>query len=164
MDLLAGNLIMILCFLAGTGLILVEAFMPGFGIAGVFGVVMEIVAITFAWMNHGTVFALIATLLVLLLTGLAVYLSLRSAVRGRLSKSPLILKEEEATPVPEENLARWIKKKGQVVTALRPAGTVAFDGERIPAVSEGAFLEKGTPVVGVSVRGSELVVRSQQPG
>ena len=160
MDMFAGNLIMILCFLIGTGMVLVEAFMPGFGIAGAVGVVLEVTAIVFAWLNHGIVFALIATLLVLLLIGLAVFFSYRSAMRGRLSQSPLILKDEETNPAAESDLSRWIGQRGEVITALRPGGTVVFDSQRVPAVSEGAFLEKGTIVEGVSVRGTDLVVRT----
>ena len=38
MDLLASDLLLILSFVAGTGLIIAEAFMPGFGIAGISGV------------------------------------------------------------------------------------------------------------------------------
>ena len=44
MDPFALNLIMIIGFVIGSGLIIVEAFVPGFGVAGIAGVILEIVA------------------------------------------------------------------------------------------------------------------------
>ena len=48
---------------------------------------------------------------------------------------------------------------GKVLTELRPAGTVQIDGRPVDVVSEGAFIEKGTRVVVLSVSGSRVVVR-----
>ena len=45
MDPFALNLIMILCFIVGSGLIILEAFTPGFGVAGIFGIILEVVAL-----------------------------------------------------------------------------------------------------------------------
>jgi len=164
-DLFAGNLIMIVCFVIGTGLVILEAFIPGFGVAGLVGVVLEIIAIVSAWANHGTLFGLGATVVVLVTVGLAIWLSYRSALRGRLSKSPLILKDKEASPVPEEKtLSSWVGRKGKVVTALKPGGTVEIDGNRLSAVSEGPFLEKGAAVRVIGVQGAQLVVRGPQAG
>ena len=91
-----GTLIMILCYLIGTGLIIMEAFMPGFGIAGISGIILEIVAIVLTSTHFGMLWGLIATFAVLLFIGIAVFISYRSAMKGRLSKSPLVLKGEES--------------------------------------------------------------------
>ena len=87
---------MILCYLIGTGLIIMEAFMPGFGIAGISGIILEIVAIVLTSTHFGMLWGLIATFAVLLFIGIAVFISYRSAMKGRLSKSPLVLKGEES--------------------------------------------------------------------
>ena len=42
---IAVNLPLLVCFLVGIGLLVLEAFMPGFGLPGISGIVMEIVAI-----------------------------------------------------------------------------------------------------------------------
>ena len=44
MDPFSLNLIMIVCFVIGSGLIIVEAFIPGFGVAGISGIILEIIA------------------------------------------------------------------------------------------------------------------------
>ena len=43
MDPVTGNLIMIIGFVVGSALILLEAFMPGFGVAGIAGIILEII-------------------------------------------------------------------------------------------------------------------------
>ena len=96
MDPFALNIIMILCFIVGSGLIILEAFIPGFGVAGIFGIILEVVALSATWRLHGVPTALSALLAVLILLGFAIFLSYRSAMNGRLSRSPLILKEAEA--------------------------------------------------------------------
>ena len=158
MDPFALNLIMILCFIVGSGLIILEAFIPGFGAAGLFGVVLEIAAVWATWRLHGLVAALAALAAVLVLIGAAVFLSYRSAVKGRLSRSPLVLKESETAggPAPAE---QWIGREGVTVTVLRPAGLVELDGARVSASSSGDFIPKGTAVVVTGTEGGHAVVR-----
>ena len=93
---IAVNLPLLVCFLVGIGLLVLEAFMPGFGLPGISGIVMEIVAIALTWVNHGPVAALGLTIIVLSLIAIAISMSLRSATRGRLSRSKIILKERES--------------------------------------------------------------------
>ena len=159
MDPFALNLIMIICLVVGSGLIILEAFIPGFGVAGISGIIMEIVAIWATWKLHGTVTALIALLAVLLLIGFAIFLSYRSAMHGRLSRSPLILKETEAAETPADSgPSPWIGQEGIAVTALRPAGTVDIGGIRLNAASSGDFVAKGTAVVVTGAEGGRLTV------
>ena len=157
MDPFALNLIMIIGFVIGSGLIIVEAFIPGFGVAGICGVILEIVALRCCWVLHGIVPALLALVGVLLLIGLAVFLSYRSAMSGRLSKSHLVLKDTEkadATDKPD-----WIGMEGVAVTALRPAGQIEIDGKRLNAASTGDFVEKGSAVLVTGMEGDHCVIK-----
>ena len=45
LELIAANLPIIICFVIGIGLLILEAFMPGFGLPGITGCVLEIAAI-----------------------------------------------------------------------------------------------------------------------
>lgn len=155
------DLLMIICFVLGSALIMMEAFMPGFGVAGIAGIILEIVGIIALSNAHGTTAALIATFLVLLLIGLAVFLSYRSAMKGRLSKSPLILKDEESSASAEDSvsaLKQWIGQDGTTATPLRPAGFIEIGAARLSAATSGAFLEKGVPVRVQAAEGDHLVV------
>lgn len=160
MDPFALNLIMIIGFVIGSGLIIVEAFIPGFGVAGICGVVLEIVALRCCWVLHGIVPALLALVGVLALIGLAVFLSYRSAMSGRLSKSHLVLKDTEkadATDKPD-----WIGMEGVAVTALRPAGQIEIDGKRLNAASTGDFIEKGSAVLVTGMEGDHCVIKRKE--
>ena len=136
--------------------------MPGFGLPGISGIVMEIVAIALTWVNHGPVAALGLTIIVLSLIAIAISMSLRSATRGRLSRSKIILKERESNEAgyrSAEDMQVFLGKEGETTTVCRPTGMAEFDGVKLNVVSEGEFLPAGTRVRIVQVEGSRIVVR-----
>ena len=160
MDVSTGTLIMILCYVFGSGLIIMEAFMPGFGGAGIAGLILEIAAIIMTNTYFGLTWSLIGTFLVLLFIGIAVFVSYRSAMKGRLSNSPIVLKDTEATAAAAAPaLSEWMDREGTAVTALRPAGFIDIGGTRLNASTAGEFLAKGTPVRVVGAEGDHLVIR-----
>ena len=159
MDISTGTLIMILCYVFGTGLIVMEAFMPGFGIAGIAGIILEIVAIVLTSTTFGMTWGIIATFAVLLFIGIAVFLSYRSAMKGRLSKSALVLQSTEDETPSTPSLQTWTDREGTAVTALRPAGTIEIDGTRLNASTSGEFLPKGSPVRVTGAEGDHVLIR-----
>lgn len=150
---------MILCYVFGTGLVVLEAFMPGFGVAGFAGVILEIAAIVLTNNYFGLVWSLVATLIVLVFVGITVFLSYRSAMRGRLSKSALVLKDTEQSVSAAPDMQSWLDQKGTAVTALRPAGFIEIGGVRLNASTAGEFLPKGTEVQVTGAEGDHLVIR-----
>ena len=161
MEFISGNLPMILCALVGFVLMMIEAFMPGFGIAGFLGIVLEVIAVYSAWAHHGTVFALIMTVIILAVIVLTVFLSYRSAVKGRLSKSNLVLHEDEkpAQEIAARSLIAYQGQEGIAVTPLRPGGAVEIGGTRLNAASEGDLVEKGAKVLVTGAEGDHVMVK-----
>ncbi len=158
MDASVGTLLMILCYVFGTGLVLLEAFMPGFGIAGIGGIILEITAIILTNTYFGMTWSLVATFALLVFAGTAIFFSYRSAMKGRLNKSALILKDtEQSVPVPPD-MQTWLDQKGVTVTALRPAGFVEIGGRRLNASTTGEFLSKGSSVKVTGAEGDHLIV------
>ena len=161
MEFITANLPLILCTLIGFGLLIAEAIMPGFGVAGVSGVILEVIAIFLAWSRYGTGFAICLTLAIIIVVGVTVFLSWRSILRGRLSKSALVLHASENAEAPSaEGLDAFVGKRGTVATPLRPAGLIEVDGQRISAVGGGEFMEKGTNVEVLGVQGDHVTVRA----
>ena len=160
MDPFALNLIMIICFVVGSGLVIAEAFIPGFGVAGISGIILEIAAVWAVWKLHGEIAALLALLGVLVLIGVAVFLSYRSAMKGRLSKSPLVLRETEGAAQAADKAA-WAGKSGVAVTALRPMGEAEIAGTRLNVTSAGEFIAKGTEVTVTGTENGKLTVRAK---
>lgn len=62
---LLENLPILLCFLFGVALLIVEVFLPGFGLPGISGIVLEGAAIVLTYLWHGGLAALGVTVLIL---------------------------------------------------------------------------------------------------
>jgi membrane-bound serine protease (ClpP class) len=53
-----------------------------------------------------------------------------------------------------------LERTGTALTRLRPSGTALIDGKRVDVVTEGPFIDRGTPVKVIAVEGLRVVVRS----
>ena len=163
LEFIAANLPILICFVIGIGLMVLEAFMPGFGLPGISGIILEVVAVALTWMNHGPMAALGMTLIVLSILAIAISMSLRSAANGKLSRSKLVLNDTESNEAgyrSTEDLDVFLGKEGVTTTVLRPTGMAEFDGLRLNVVSEGEFIQSGTQVQIVRVEGSRILVRT----
>ena len=78
----------IICVLAGVILLIVEAFMPGFGVPGISGIILLLAGVAMTWYEYGAMVGLGTTVAVLALVGVAISVSLKSASSGRLSMIP----------------------------------------------------------------------------
>jgi len=165
MDFIVNNLPMILCAVAGIACLMVEAFMPGFGIPGISGIVLEGAAVALCWINLGPTAALILTLIALAILAVAVSMSLRSAARGRLSKSSMVLNETEenaAGYAANSDMSCFVGLTGTATTVLRPTGMAEFDGVKLNVVSDGEFIPAGSRVKIVSAEGSKILVKCEK--
>ena len=158
---LMGHLPMLLCVLLGAGLMIVEVFLPGFGLPGISGIVLIGAGVVMAWMEAGALVA-IAILLVIIAV-LAVFISwvLRTASSGRSSHAEIFLREKEELST-REDMQVLVGRRGRTTSVLRPAGIGDFDGVRLNVVTEGEFIERNTPIEIVSANGTRIVVRSMQ--
>lgn len=154
------NTVALILFIAGMALLLVEMFLPGFGIFGGLGLVCLVLCIIFQAKTfaEGLIMMLIIGAIVVLL---ALVLA-RSLRKGRLYRSGIVLKNEQTREegfVAGSDMSHLMAKQGVSVTTLRPAGTAAFDGERIDVLTEGEFVPAGTPVEVVRVSGMRVFVK-----
>lgn len=163
LELIAANLPIIICFVIGIGLLILEAFMPGFGAPGITGIILEIITLVLTWFEHGPLATLAMLLIVLLVLTIAISTSLRSITSGRLSKSSLVHSETENNEDgyrSTEDLAVFQEREGVTATVLRPTGIADFDGVRLNVSSEGDFIPMGTKVRIIKVEGAKILVRA----
>ena len=163
LEFIAANLPILVCLVVGLGLIVLEAFMPGFGLPGIAGVILHVVAVVFTWINHGPVAALGMTVILLSIIAIAISISLRSAANGKLSRSRIVLNETESNEAgyhSSEDMQVFLGKEGVTTTVLRPTGMAEFDGVKLNVVSDGEFIQPGNKVQIARVEGSRIVVRT----
>ncbi len=152
----------IVLFIAGLILIAVEIFaIPGFGIAGISGIILVITGLTLSLVDNivfkvNTALAfkmLVKSLFIVLVSSLvAIIISLFLTKKAtewswlRLSLNTTLDNKEGFVSVEQKKQEKLTGKKGLASTILRPAGKVEIDGEIYDAVSEIGFIDKGTPV------------------
>lgn len=163
----------IVLFGIGVVLLLVEIFViPGFGVAGLAGLLLVIgsllaslvgnVHLSFPAFHQLTsalsTMAVTMVLLVLLVFSLARYLP-TSGRFNRLVLAPELSSAEGYTAAITDH--EILGMVGRAVTPLRPAGTVQLEGNqrRVDVVTSGEFVELGSTVRVVDVRGSRVEVQ-----
>lgn len=148
-------------YILGLLLLLVEAMAPGFGVAGISGIVCvlaSIVMISSSFLE--AMLILIATTAILVLIVIGLYKM--GYGRGYIRK--LILNTEQKNEegyTGAQDYSKYLGMNGVVVTPLRSAGTVLLDGKRVDAVSEGEFIQKDEEVEVIKVEGYRVVVRKK---
>ncbi len=152
-----------LCILLGFGLVVLELFVPGFGFPGIAGIALLLLGVVLA--ANSVLEAVLLVIIIVLLLCLILSLFLRSASKGRLAKTPLVLSaaaRKEAGYSSAEDLSSFLGRTGVAVTRLRPSGVADFDGVRLDVVSDGEFIDKGTPLVISKVEGNRIVVVARE--
>jgi membrane-bound serine protease (ClpP class) len=58
-----------------------------------------------------------------------------------------------------ESDRQWLGRTGTALSPMRPAGIAEIDGARVDVVSDGGFIDAGTPVKVTRVDGNRIVIR-----
>ena len=159
----------ILAFLLGLLLLLVEIFViPGFGIAGISGIVLIVGGLTLSLLgNRDFDFQQVSaadsgraalTVLVGLGIGFALilWLSHKIGSKGPLRRVALNADLGEAISSPTHQ--ELIGKEGIAQTVLRPSGKVQIEGQIYDGISESGFVEKGEPIVVIKSENAQVYV------
>ena len=145
--------------IVGYVLVVVEMYIPGFGVPGISGLICLAVGLFF--LSGGSALTgLIATVAVAALLCLALTISIRSAAKGRLAKSRFVLSETSTSPESRENdLNYYVGREGVARTILRPAGVADFEGVRLNVLTDGDFIDENTNIVVERVEGNRIFVK-----
>ncbi|MBE0623038.1 MAG: nodulation protein NfeD [Burkholderiales bacterium] len=158
----------LLLALGGVMLLALEVLViPGFGVAGILGIVAILAGLVLSLVGAGDTSDMVVraagrvvfSLLLALTASLVLLRFLPHLPFGR----RLILQADLGAghahgSAPDSDL-RWLGKKGQASSPLRPAGIAEIEGERVDVVSEGDLIEPGQAVEVTRVEGNRIVVR-----
>lgn len=149
-----------ICLIAGLILLIVEMATPSFALPGIMGVILLGISVFLAAENLTQ--ALVMILLLLLVLGILAVMIMRSALKGKLSRSALIQRRTSAKEegyITNPDMSALEGRQGITRTVLRPAGVVEIDGKRIDVVTEGEFIEANMPIVVSRVEGIRVIVK-----
>jgi membrane-bound serine protease (ClpP class) len=158
----------ILLFLGGLILLAVEIFViPGFGFAGIIGIVMiisslflSLVGTTPFWDINDVSMAIVQLTSALVLSFIVIILLAKYLPRTTFFNK-LVLSEEETV---DKGFVSYPSEKelvgvvGTALTTLRPAGSAELNGKRVDVVADWEYIEKGTKVKVLRVEGVKVVV------
>jgi membrane-bound serine protease (ClpP class) len=160
----------ILIFIVGVGLLLLEAFViPGFGIAGIGGILCILASFVLSLVGHigridfTEILDAITLVGISLIFGFVLVIPVLKFLPRSKTFQKLILDTEEKTqegfrssPVEYE---QYLGETGTALSTLRPAGIGIFGNKRLDIVAEGEFIEKDSQVKIVKVEGYKILVR-----
>jgi membrane-bound serine protease (ClpP class) len=175
-----GSLELVL-FILGLGLLAVEIFiLPGFGVAGISGLVLIAFSLIFSmqdfiiprfeweWDLMGRNAMVVVLALIAAVTGIAVI-----ALLGPKTKifDRIMLKTQISETASdgggwtndggvESDYNALLGKTGKAVTILRPIGKAFVDGETYQVEADGSFIEAGVEIKITKIKGNTIVVRS----
>ncbi len=144
-----------LVFIAGLLLLSVEAFIPGFHVIGITGILLVIYGLVLAFQHTASMTTVLgAAVLALVTIGVLVKVALDRGVFQRLSLN-------STTPGDSAPAARTLTvgQEGISITPLRPSGTAQFGTDRFSVVTEGEFIASGVRVEVTSITGARIAVR-----
>jgi membrane-bound serine protease (ClpP class) len=166
----------LLLFALGVALLLLELLViPGFGIAGISGIILmlaaallSLLALDFrvSWDLGFVNRALIVLSTSVIMTTVVGYVLIRllpatGATRRIVLGKALDKKDGFVSHDTEEEVAFPLGTAAEAITDLRPAGKVQIDRKRIDAVSEGDFIPSGASVTITGWRSGTAVVRQK---
>ena len=155
-----SNLPAVLLLVIGFILVVVEMYVPGFGVPGITGIACLIAGVIMK--ANSALEALIMAIVIIALLCVALSISIHSVSKGRLAKSKLVLHETatDAASIGETDLKYYLGREGTATTVLRPAGMGEFEGVKLNIVSDGEFIAAGEKVLVTSVEGNRIVVKA----
>ena len=155
-------LLCLILSILGIAFLVGELFLPGFGIAGICGVLCLIAVCFVQFMTTAPLVATLVTIVLGLVLIVMVILFMRSMKGGMLFRSPIVLKEQiesEAVNLSDTTPESLIGKTGVALTPLRPSGIALIEGKRYSVETQATFTEKDTEITVIAVDGPKITVR-----
>jgi membrane-bound serine protease (ClpP class) len=165
----------VLLFGVGVALLVVEAFViPGFGVAGIVGLVAVAASLVLALsampldlsfdtgeLTRGVLRVSASFGAAILLGAASMRFVARTPTARRLVLSTAASRAEGFVSAAQSEARAG--DEGVAMTDLRPAGKATIGGRKVDVVSEQAYVDRGRRVRVVAVEGSRVVVREVEP-
>ena len=133
---------------------------PGIGAGDIVGGLMMIGAAVMAGMNYGLLWGMG----VFFFSAVIAFAGLLYGMKNRQVQKRFVLStvKPRGKGTIAEELSGLKGHSGTAVTALRPAGIARIGTQRVDVISEGSYIDAGTPIEVVLVEGPRVVVREKK--
>ena len=142
---------------AGVALLFLEMFLPGI-IAGVVGGILLIASVAVAYRDVGVAAGNVTLVATTAITAALWWWWATKFQHTRFGRSMTLATTGTGT-TQAAGLAQLVGQTGTAATPLRPSGTILVAGNRVDAITNGDFIEQGTPVHIVRTEGCCVIVR-----
>lgn len=147
-------------FIVGIVLLTLEILViPGFGIAGVLGILSIFLSIYLVFGDiRQTMYVLIPAVLVTLSTLLYILLTLQDSWFAKILSLKTEESKEDGFVSPQiDDVQEGMQ--GISLSILRPSGKGEINGKEYSVITDGAFIEKGSPIEVTKVKGNNVYVK-----
>jgi membrane-bound serine protease (ClpP class) len=159
----------ILLFLLGVALLAVEIFIiPGFGIAGISGLILILTSVFLGTLGswdfvtrediNNSLYALLAALLLTIVSAIATF---RALPRWSAFRRVILEDEEKVSSGYISNKRDYtplVGKSGIARSDLRPTGIAEIAGQRYDVVSQGDFIDAGSSIKVIATENYRIIV------
>lgn len=160
-------------FMLGVILIALELFViPGFGVAGVLGILFAVTGaaaallgnngVSFEYVSVGDLLSSIALVLVMLSTAILIVIWLAKYVVTNSRAYPFVdggsQESSAGFTVVSQEILHLVGEIGETSTDLRPIGFVMINGKQFDATAKESFIAKGERILVEKISGINLVV------
>ncbi|WP_373836735.1 NfeD family protein [Jeotgalibaca arthritidis] len=155
-----GTWVTFLLFLAGIFLLILEIFIPDFGLIGITGVVL--LGLGYLSNQNDLWGSLLDLGLAIVIAVVTAYILLKKGYTFLPGKSSLILGtalEKNRGYSTAKDYSLFLGKTGTASTTLRPSGKADIDGQTLDVVSDGAIIREGSRVQVIHVEGIKIIVK-----
>lgn len=154
----AGPLVIILAIIGIAGVLWELHVVPGHGAPGVLGGVMLLLSVLLAFGTPMIFVAMQTVASAIVLTVILFYVATRIFPENAWIRKLTFAGAQGADYVTSSDFSSLLGKSGVASTFLRPAGVALIDGQRADVLTQGEFIQEGTPVRVTRVEGSRIFV------
>lgn len=152
----------IILFLVGFSLLLAEIFLiPGFGLAGIGGIIAILTSI---FLTYGNITQ--ATYSILIAVGLSIvgfFILIRYIPSTRTWRKFILFTQQEKElgyTIGTKEFKRLIGKEGIAITPLRPSGIAEVNDKKLNVITRGEYVDSNTKIKVISIEGNKIVVEA----
>ncbi len=158
---MSDGIFLIMLYATAAVVLLLEIFIPSYGVLCIVGVGLLIGAIVKTFDYYGPIAGWLAIIGTVVTLPVGAYVAVKlwpHTKIGRLIVPPNPVYTERDLGADLDSLRATVGQSGRSLSPLRPVGTCEFDGRRVQCVCESGMIDAGKTVRAIGLKGRDLEV------